>query len=302
VRADIRNPVIAKILTRAEVDTVVHMNVLATPSGAGGRAPQKDINVIGTMQLLAACQKAPSVARLVVKSSTTVYGASPRDPAMFTEDMAPKALPRAGYAKDSVEVEGYVRGFARRRPDVAVTTLRLANFIGPRVRTPLTEYFALPVVPTILGHDARLQFVHEDDGLAALLRATVGDYPGTYNIAGDGFLLLSQAVHRAGRPTLPLPSFSASTVGGLFRRFRLADFSPEQVRFLTYGRGVDTSRMRAVLGFSPRFTTIQAFDTFVAARCRGGLLDADRLAGLESMLVGAVTHGDRRGSGGRGSP
>ena len=43
---------------------------------------------------------------------------------MFTEDMSAKRLPRSGYAKDVLEVEGYVRGFSRRRPDVAVTLLR----------------------------------------------------------------------------------------------------------------------------------------------------------------------------------
>ena len=110
VRADIRNPMIGKIIAQSEVDTVVHMNVIATPTHAGGRASQKEINVIGTMQLLAACQKATSIQRLVVKSSAAVYGSSPRDPAMFTEDMGPKSLPRAGFGKDSVEVEGYVRG------------------------------------------------------------------------------------------------------------------------------------------------------------------------------------------------
>ena len=59
-----------------------------------------------------------------MKSTTTVYGASSRDPAMFTEDMEPRRAPRAGYAKDVAEIEGYVRGFARRRPDVRVTMLR----------------------------------------------------------------------------------------------------------------------------------------------------------------------------------
>ena len=54
----------------------------------------KEINVIGTMQLFAACQRAPGVQRLVVKSSAHVYGSSPNDPAMFTEDMAPKRMPR----------------------------------------------------------------------------------------------------------------------------------------------------------------------------------------------------------------
>jgi hypothetical protein len=85
VRADIRNPLIAKVIAQAEVDTVVHMNVIATPLGAGGRTAMKEINVIGTMQLLAACQKAPSMRKLVVKSTTAVYGSRPRDPALFTE-------------------------------------------------------------------------------------------------------------------------------------------------------------------------------------------------------------------------
>ncbi len=60
----------------------------------------KELNVIGTMQLLAACQKSETVERVVVKSTTAVYGASPRDPAVFTEDMAAKAVPRSGYGKD----------------------------------------------------------------------------------------------------------------------------------------------------------------------------------------------------------
>src|SRR5688500_13484908 len=76
VRADIRNPVIAKVIAREDVDTVVHMSVIATPGSAGGRGAMKELNVIGTMQLLAACQKAETVRQLVVKSTTTVYGAS----------------------------------------------------------------------------------------------------------------------------------------------------------------------------------------------------------------------------------
>ena len=89
VRADIRNPIIAKVIATYQVDTVVHMAMVATPGRAGGRSSMKEINVIGTMQLLAACQKADSFRKLVVQSSVSVYGASPRDPAKFTEDMCP---------------------------------------------------------------------------------------------------------------------------------------------------------------------------------------------------------------------
>jgi UDP-glucose 4-epimerase len=285
VRADIRNPVIGKVISQAEVDTVVHMAVLATPLDAGGRAMMKEINVIGTMQLLAACQKAPSVRKLVVKSSTAVYGSSPQDPAMFTEDLEPNAMARTGYAKDSVEVEGYVRGFARRRPDVAVTTLRFANFVGPKVQTPLTSYFSLPVVPTVFGFDPRLQFVHERDGLEVLWRTTLGDHGGTFNIAGDGVMNLSQAIRRAGRASVPLPGPAAPWIGQALRRLGVADFSTEQMRFLSYGRVVDTSRMKEVLGFTPRYSTREAFDDFVQRQGLRGPLSADVVGAVEDKVV-----------------
>ncbi len=285
VRADIRNPVIARIIDHASVDTVVHMSVIATPIGAGGRVSMKEINVIGTMQLLAACQKAPSVRKLVVKSSTAVYGSSPQDPAMFTEDLEPNALARSGYAKDSVEVEGYVRGFARRRPDVAVTTLRFANFVGPKVRTPLTSYFSLPVVPTVFGFDPRLQFVHERDGLEVLWRTTLGDHGGTFNIAGDGVMNLSQAIRRAGRASVPLPGPAAPWIGQALRRLGVADFSPEQMRFLSYGRVVDTSLMKEVLGFVPRYSTREAFDDFVDRQGRRGPLSEEIVGAVEDKVV-----------------
>jgi UDP-glucose 4-epimerase len=264
VRADIRNPMIARVIDAAGVDTVVHMNVIATPTFVGGRTPQKEINVIGTMQLLAACQKAPSVQRLVVKSSAAVYGSTPRDPAMFTEDMGAKRTPSGGFGKDSIEVEGYVRGFARRRPEAEILMLRLANVIGPRIRTSITDYFNLPVVPVPLGFDARLQFLHEDDAIDAMALGTTGGATGLVNVAGDGVVTVLQAAAIAGRPVAPMPLPAAGVVGGLTRRLGLADFSPDQMSFLAFGRGLDTTRMRTVLGFEPRFTSRQAFEDFAA--------------------------------------
>lgn len=287
VRTDIRSPAIIRILAQEDVDTVVHLGVISTPEHAGGRATMKEINVIGTMQLLAACQRLASVRKLVVKSSTTVYGASPKDPAMFAEEMEPRTHPQSGFAKDMIEVEGYVRGFSRRRPDVVVTTLRFANAIGPGVRTPLTQYFTLPVIPTVMGFDPRLQFTHEDDLVEALRLATVTDAPGVINIAGDEVLMLSQAVRRLGRPSVPVPSFAVGPIGQAFRMSRMADFSPEQVAFLMYGRGVETRRMREDLKFEPRYTTPQAFESFAASTERGPL-HRERLRAVEARLASAL--------------
>jgi UDP-glucose 4-epimerase len=291
VRADIRNPMIARIINQAEVDTVVHMNVIATPVSAGGRVSQKEINVIGTMQLLAACQKATSIRRLVVKSSAAVYGSSPRDPAMFAEDMGPKALPRAGFGKDSVEVEGYVRGFSRRRSDVEISMLRLANIVGPGLRTGLTDYLSLPLIPTPLGYDARLQLLHENDALQALLLATVGDPVGIVNVAGDGIITVKQAARLAGRPTIPVPLSAAGLLGQVVKRAGLADFSTEQMTYLAWGRGMDTTRMRQVLRLEPQFTTRTSFEDFVSHTGSGlpGTVVAAAVGGLAGVASRALT-------------
>ena len=288
-RADIRTPVIAKVIAMEDVDTVVHMSVIATPGSAGGRGTMKELNVMGTMQLLAAAQRAPGLTSLVVKSTTTVYGASPRDPAMFTEDMGPKRLPRSGFAKDVYEIEGYVRGFARRRPDVRVTMLRAANVIGPHVASPLTSYLRLPVIPTVAGFDPRLQFLHERDLVAALTHAVVSDVEGTFNVAGDGIVLLSQALRRLRRTGVPLPGFAVGRLGQVLRQTGAADFSPEQLGFLTYGRGVDTTRMRSVLGFEPAYSTAEALEDFGRGLAPGLAVGEHVLDGID--LVRGVPRG-----------
>lgn len=285
VRADIRNPLIAKVISTAKVDTVVHAAVSANPREAGGRSTMKEMNVIGTMQLLAACQKSMAVSRLVVKSTSAVYGVSPRDPALFTEENEPKAQSSSGYGKDAVEIEGYVRGFARRRDDVDVTVLRFANFIGPRIDTVLTRYFALPLVPTVLGYDARLQLLHEEDALAVLQRAVRERLPGVFNVGGDGVLLLSQAIRRAGRIPVPVPGPGVSAVAGLFRNAGLVDFSPEQTRFLNFGRVLDTGKLRTEFGFVPRWTTAQAFDDYARGRALRPTIDPERVAAVERGVL-----------------
>ena len=151
---------------------------------------------------------------------------------------------------------------ARRRPDVTVTTVRAANVIGPHVVSPITSYFRLPVLPRVVGFDPRLQFLHEDDLLGVLKHAVVAGVPGTFNVAGDGMLMLSQATRRLNKPTVAMPAFAVGRLGTVLRQARVADFSPEQIGFLTFGRGVDTTRMRTVLGFEPRFTTASAFADF----------------------------------------
>ena len=266
VRVDPRGPGWLRVLDEHRVDTVVHLDLLTTSGAAGGRAAMKDVKVLGTMALLAACAHAPAVRTVVVQSSGAVYLSSRRDPALFTEDLEPKGRLRGGFAPDCVEIEGFARGFARRRPDASVSLLRFADVLGPDLVSPLAAYLSLPVWPTTAGYDPRLQFVHESDVLEVLRRAMRGELTGTFNVAGDGVLTLSQAARRAGRPTLPLPRPLRSWLGESLRRAGTADLLTDQEPFLSYGRVLDCTRLHTIGGFRPGYSTRAALDDFVAAR------------------------------------
>src|SRR6188472_2057145 len=288
VRADIRNPFIAKVIRNGDVDTVVHASAASYAPGSGGRVALKEQNVMGAMQLFAACQKAPSVRRVILKSTSEVYGSSPRDPVMFTEDGSSRRPPGEGFAQDSIDIEGYARGLARRRPDLAVTILRLANMIGPAMDTALSRFLAGPVVPTIVGHDARLQLLHEQDALGALERATMAGRSGTFNIGAPGIIMMSQAIRRSGRVPLPVPRSALWAVDSLRRATRYTELDREQLDYLSYGRVMDTMRMRNDLGYSPKWTTAEAFDDYVRGRGLTPIIDPRWVRSMESGAVAAA--------------
>ena len=282
VRADIRNPLIARVIARADVDTVVHAALSPDPSGTWGSAA-KEMNVLGTMQLLAACQKAPSVRQVVLESTTAVYGASPRDPALFAETMTPNDLPTSGYARDAAEIEGYVRGFARRRPDVSIAVLRFASLVGPRIDTssPATSRcrwcrWCSAATPGCSWCTSRTPSACWNTPWRATCRGVV-------NVAGDGVLMLSQAIRRAGRVPLPVPSPAVGVVG---RALAVAwsRRSPRSSCAARFGRVVDTTRLRTAFGFTPRWTTAQAFDDFVRGRALHPILGREQVEEAERLV------------------
>lgn len=297
VRADIRNPFIAKVIRNGDVDTVVHAAAASYVPQSGGGAALKELNVMGAMQLFAACQKAPSVRRVVLKSTSEVYGSSSRDPVLFTEDSTSYRPPSEGFPRDSIDIEGYARGLGRRRPDIAVTILRLANMIGPAMDSALSRYLAGPLVPTVLGRDARLQLLHEQDALGALERATMAGKPGTFNVGASGIIMMSQAIRRAGRIPVPVPGFWLWGLDSLRRANRYTEINREQLDYLSFGRVMDTTRMRVDLGYSPKWTTAEAFDDYLRGRGLKPIIDPQWVRSVEHHAVTAAQRFSGRSAG-----
>ena len=296
VRAELTSPVVGTILERERIDTLVHLDISSTPQrrDGAGRARRREHNVIGTMQLLAAAQRSTHLRTVIVKSTTAVYGSDARNRALFGEDVATEA--RSGYAKDVIEVEGYARGLARRRDGVVVTVLRFANLLGSQIDSTFTRYLSLPVIPTVLGYDPRLQLCHTDDAVEVLCRASLDTRPGIYNVAGPGVLYLSQAARLAGRPTAPVPLPVVEGLVGTLRRVGVRA-PTEQLRYLEYGRVADISRLRERFGYEPRYSAREALQAFLDEQGVKPLVERSSLQRLEQRaleLTRAMTSGDER--------
>jgi UDP-glucose 4-epimerase len=264
VQLDVSGAQIGALLDATGADTVVHLGLLAHPSRVGGRGAMKEANVVGAIQLLSACQRSRTVRKVIIQSTSAVYGIAARNPAVFTEEFEPRAS--RGYGRDALDVEGYVRSLARRRPDIAISALRFVNLIGPGVDSALARYFSMPVPMTAIGYDPRIQFVHVTDATEVVRRMVAEDHPGTFNVTGRGVMLVTQCLRRAGRVPVPVPSEGLRVAADALHVWRLPDFSRDQLDLLRYGQVVDGSKLEHELGWQPAYTTAEAFADFMADR------------------------------------
>jgi UDP-glucose 4-epimerase len=266
IEVDIRDPEILARVPPTGVDTIVHNQIVRRPGAGMSARRAHDVNVIGSLQLLAACERTPTLRSIVVRGSAGIYGAEPAAPQFFSEGMSRLYPLRTRFQLDVAEIENLFGTFARRHEGVACTMLRYQPSIGPTGSTQIPQYLSLPVVPTYLGFDPRIQLIHERDALGALVAAVRRPVRGPVNVAAPGTIGLTRMVRLAGRPTLPIPSPLFGSATGAAKRVGLLDLSPDFQRLLRYGRGVDTARLVTEIGFRPRFTTVEAVEDYVAAR------------------------------------
>jgi UDP-glucose 4-epimerase len=257
VKVGAQHALLRRVVEAAEIDTVVDTR-LVVDSTTTSSAKAHDNNIIGTMNILAACSGADSPVRKVVfKSSAHYYGCEQDDPAFFDESMGRPHPPRTPIERDIVEAEASLGEFAEKNPGVAVSILRFANVLGPDVRTSHIGLFSLPAVPMILGFDPRYQFVHEDDVVHALEHAVKNNAPGLFNVAGDGVLALSEVAGLLGKPYAPvLPFWGTGLAASALRRVGV-NIPPEALNQLRFGRGLDNRRYKAT-GFVYGYTSREA--------------------------------------------
>jgi len=270
VRADQTYSILHRIVQATQVDTIIHTFLVVDSTLVPQRALH-EINVIGTMNLLAAAGAAGSPVRhVVVKSSTLVYGSSEKDPNTFKEDTPRSRTPRTRVERSLVEAEALVQDFSQDNPSTVVTVLRFANVLGTDIVTSISKNLSRPICPSIFGFDPLLQFVEEDDVVRALEFATRERIPGIFNVAGAGRLPWSEVASICGTRLVPLPPWRPGLAISPLVHLGIFELPPELESLLRYGRGVDTRRLTAA-GFDFRYTSAGAAQSFVRAmRLRHG--------------------------------
>jgi UDP-glucose 4-epimerase len=267
LKLDIRHSLIGKLVRAVGIDTVVH-TLTRIDSFDMDPARAHEMNVIGTLNLLAGCTGEGSpVRRFVLKSSGHVYGSRSDLSAGLREDHRLDSNSSHQFVRDIVEVESYASDFAVRNPNITILALRFSNSLNPQEPQPLARYLDLEVVPTVIGYDPEIQLIHVDDCIEAMALATKRGPAGAYNIAAPGVEPLSSLLDSAGKLHAPLlPPVGLGLTAFAFRQSGVAFLSPQLLDLLRWGRSLSTAKAARELGFRAKRDTRAAFEDFIQQR------------------------------------
>ena len=260
IEADIRNQLLAELFKAEKVDTIVHC---AFRWRQRRNEEVFDSNVLGTMRMLGAAALA-GVRKVILPSSTIVYGANPDSPSFLDEDSDFVGRPSYAYLRELREIETFVNGYRRQQPTMVITTLRFANILGGGVASPLAALLTLPAPPVLMGFDPMFQVIHHHDVLRALGHCILDDFNGVYNIAARPPLPLLKIMALAGVPPVPIlhPLAYFGFRAGRLMTPRTYELAPLPWDYLRYGWVAATERMTDEMGFEPATdaeTTVRQF-------------------------------------------
>ncbi len=240
---------LAHHVLETEPDTIVHLLTVDRTVELGKRRAHEQA-VVGIQALFGAIGRSTSVRRVVVKSDAAVYRIGPRSPSVFAETTQGRGK-LSSYGVQLADLESLISDLVPIHDHVSYAVLRLAPIFGSHVGNALSRYLSLPVVPTLLGQDPRLQLLHEDDAVRAFLAAIDSDAPGTFNVGGGPPVYLSRIIRLGRRIEQPLPQrLLDAALRGLSR---VGQHLPDHLlQMLEHGIVLDTSQSSAALGFTPR--------------------------------------------------
>jgi len=277
IKLDLTQPTVdgdlATLLASNHVDTFVHGAFLSHPTHAAEWA--HELEDVGTMHVLNACAGVEP-RRLVMISTTLVYGAHAKNPNFLTEDAELRGHRDSRFVNDKVRAEKQVQRFAQEHPKVEVCILRFAPILGPSISNMYTRFLSRPIAPVMMGHDPLMQFVHEQDAAFALQKAVDSHATGAFNIVGKGVLPYTTVLALLGRVPVPMPQLIARQLSKLLWATQLVGSPPSFLDFLLYLCVADGNKAKTKLGFSPRLSIKRTILDFLGVAPEDGATDVAR--------------------------
>ena len=248
---DIRKKKVEEVFRRGEIKALVHMGIIHDP-----RLPQSEhhsFNVLGTRAVLDYAVR-HGVKKIVVLSSTAVYGPSPDNTNFLTEEAPLLGSSRFPDIRDLVEIDIYAQQHMWRHPEVETVIVRPVHIVGPTIKNAPSNYLRLARPMTLAGFDPMVQLIHEEDACRAIIAALKPGSRGVYNIVGPGEVPLSLVHKELGRQPIPVPHLFARPLLSALFQWRMASFPSAELDHIQFLCTVDGSRAEKDLGFRPAFT------------------------------------------------
>lgn len=262
---DVRDPALADVLREHAVDVVVHLAAILSPPKEMSPETLRAIEVGGTRNLLEGCVAA-GVGRFVYTSSGAAYGYSPLNGPLLNEDAPLRGDEAFPYSHHKRLIEELLGVYGREHPELSQAVFRVSTVLGKGVHSPITRMFERPVVVGLKGVDTPFCFVWDEDVVAALEAAVIGDAAGTWNLAGDGVMTLREVARGLGKPFVGVPEGILRKVLGALHARGWSENTPAQVSFLRYRPVLGNQRLKREFGFVPSKSTRDVFDLYRASR------------------------------------
>ena len=236
---------------RTEMPTaIVHMGFIR--HFRDDSTERHDVNVRGTKQLLDHCVH-NGVQTLVVVSSGYVYGAFPENPYFMDEDSPLSASRSYPEIRDLVEVDTLASAFLWRYPHIQTSVLRPVNVLGYYVHSMIGQYLRQARVPTVMGFDPMMQFIHEEDLSEAIARALEQRIQGVFNVTGPGEVPLHTAIAETGGSAWPIPEPILRPMFSRLFSMGLISYPPGALDYLKFPITLSGSRFVESTSFRPLF-------------------------------------------------
>jgi UDP-glucose 4-epimerase len=257
-RVDLRKKAFEDVVRQERPTAIVHMGFIRTFEQ--GEEARHDVNVRGTKQLLDHCVS-HGVQKLVVLSSSYVYGAFAENPYHMDEDSPLSASRSYPEIRDLVEVDTLASAFIWKYPRISTAVLRPVNVLGRYVHSMAGRYLRRRRVPTVMGFNPMMQFIHEEDVTEAIALTLDRGLQGVYNVVGAGEVPVHTAIEESGGTAMPVPEPLLRRAFDTGFRWGFAAYPAGIVDYLKYPVTLSGRRFTEATDFHCLFGLPEIFDS-----------------------------------------